>query len=58
MEINLRSIKKMSLQEKNPLVALLQKLPLFEGIDVLLLDALTTECPLESYESGVTILSE
>ena len=58
MELNLSALKKMNIGNNYPLVSLLQKLPLFESVDICLIDSLVSECPMESYESWVTILSE
>lgn len=57
MEINLTAIKKINMWD-NSLVAFLLKLGLFEGIDILVIDRLVSECYLENYGTGDIILSE
>ncbi len=58
MELNFTAIKKMNIQSGNPLVLVLQKLPLFEGVDILAIDSLVNACSLENYDEGSVIMSE
>jgi CRP-like cAMP-binding protein len=58
MELNFTAIKKMNIQSWNPLVLVLQKLPLFEGVDILAIDSLVNACSLETYDEGSVIMSE
>ena len=58
MELNLSAMKKMGVSQDTPLVAFLKNLSLFDGVNSSVIEALASECPIENYSSGATILSE
>lgn len=59
MELNLTSIKKMNIiQDNDPVIALLQRTPLFCDIDILIIHSLVSKCDILAYDEGTVILSE
>lgn len=58
MELNLSAMKRMASNQDAPLVAFLKNLPLFEGVNSSIIETLASECPIENYVSGATILLE
>ena len=58
MELNLTSLKQMNIKRDNILALFLQKLPLFEGISLLTIDALLSRSSFQDYNLGDVIVSE
>lgn len=58
MELNLNALKRMQGREDNSLLPTLKHIPLFEGIDDLLLASIASGCQKKIYEPGAIIIAE
>ena len=58
MELNLNALKRMQGKEDNSLLPILKNIPLFEGINDLILASIASGCEKKTYEPGTIIIAE